>query len=327
LTRADTKGNLVRGAADITNSVWNNSSNVTRNSGTLCTFTAQNGHLKVQIPGNYHEQDTYTLSAKIRNISGNTSLTWNIDGTQTAFTIDGTLTKYSKSFTAPAFDSAFYVGIQDTNAAGHGQIEIDEIQLRKNTWSADFVEDATNYQMVIASPLTNGNRAFLFAESDQLYQFDAGANTFGPPFTVYITVMPNPWHWPGRMACLGTEVYDWFLSFEPNTVGAFRVYTTSGSPKEIVSGGGVVTSNNWHVLSVTHQNGGTCSIRHNLDAAITGTLENVGTGRVKGWGGEFSDSFYSQMYSTDLILRKGVDDATTQANYIRYLADRVGLSL
>lgn len=122
--------NLAGYSADLTNALWTKT-NTTADSATLLTFDAQNGLLSQSVTT--LDATNYTLSFKARRITGNTALKFYHNDSETgntsALTLTATLTRYSVTILGKNGGGAVLFGVQDVNAAGHGQIEITEIQV------------------------------------------------------------------------------------------------------------------------------------------------------------------------------------------------------
>lgn len=327
-TRADTLENVIR-TTDMTSGTWYKYS-VTVASASLVTFNAQNSSIEIECyRGCFDPGVSYTVSAKIRNISGNTAIQFYHNTSYSNITINNVSTYYSATFTAPASaDSGFRVGLRDPNAAGHGQIEVLEWQVRRSTMSSTYINTSgTNYNIGDRTGL--GIQAFMFQYGQALFHFSPGANITTNPWTMYFNIRPKAWEYPDRLISMGSGTYDWFLSWEPNTAGRGRMYTTGAPGTEITAPAGTFANDTWHVISAICNNGGTSSWRKNLDAAWTGAMNSVANSGIPCWPGDWADSYtyFAQYYCTDLIIRKGADDAATQENLIRYLASRCGLSL
>jgi len=128
--------NLLLWSEDVSNAGWTKT-DATADSATLLTFDAQNGLASQSITTITGVQ--YTLSFKVRRITGNTALHFYHNGltpASTAFTATATLTRYSVTVTGDGGAVSF--GIQDQNAAGHGQIELTEIQLNPGATAAEY---------------------------------------------------------------------------------------------------------------------------------------------------------------------------------------------
>ncbi len=173
LSRYDNKENLVLSSEDITSN-WTATLS-TINTATTFTITATNGRLAQDVPTVVGVQ--YSISARIRAVSGNTNINFRHVGagtSLTAITITGTLATYSATITANATSINF--GIQDTNASGFGQIEITEISFRRLIGpDADYIRSTTSRN--IAG--TNSNRAIVFDAVNDNFQSSLACNPTG----------------------------------------------------------------------------------------------------------------------------------------------------
>jgi hypothetical protein len=123
---------------DLTHASWTHTATTT-DADTL-TFTAQNDNI-TQIVATLAGV-TYRACVNIQNVSGNTALTWqhtdSATGNTTALTIDGTDTRRCVSFLGKAGGGNVTFGIQDTNAAGQGAVNV-------NYWQVEAASTATAY--------------------------------------------------------------------------------------------------------------------------------------------------------------------------------------
>lgn len=150
---------------DLTDSDWD-TTDVTVDDTTTCTFDAQNGILSQAIPT--LEDYTYTLSFDIRRISGNTALHFyhnsSATGNSTALTVTAALTRRFITIAGKTDDGYIDFGIRDEQASGQGQIEITNLQVNLggiedyvspdepqiNGWSYDGIDDLATIDAVIA---------------------------------------------------------------------------------------------------------------------------------------------------------------------------------
>lgn len=318
-TNTTASGNLMTYSENVL--FWPSPTGVTRNSATTITFTAHDGEMAQTMTGGLFETATYTFRVKLRCISGNTSLILRTGATLTPITIDGTLTEYSVSFSATVGVN-LVCGVRDSNVAGFGQIEITQSQIRKDTWSSAYV--ATTAAPILACVTPSGLRSFLFGAYQRNFIHYSTVKAITLPFTLYTTVRPV-YSSGSRLFSLGGGIYNFFISME-SSAGQYRMYTTSG-PKSVFSPGSWTTDYQWFVLSATVQSSGVSTIRKNLEEASSGTLGAINPGTVSNWGSNTYDGFACLMYSTDLIMRYGVQTAAQQENHVRFLADRVGISV
>jgi hypothetical protein len=114
------------------------------------TFTAQNDLISQDVTT--VAGVTYTLSAKIRAVTGNTALHFyhnnSATGNSTAQAVTATLTRYEVSVLGRAGGGAVSFGIQDQNAAGHGQIEIEEWQVEVASATTTYTNPAERREIV-----------------------------------------------------------------------------------------------------------------------------------------------------------------------------------
>jgi hypothetical protein len=319
-TRTDEAGNLMTYSENILS--WPSPTGVTRNSATTATFTAQNGELYQVIPVGLHETASYTFRVKLRRISGNTSLVLRTHLTDTPITIDDTLREYSTTFTATG-GADTSCAVKDPNAAGFGQIEIVEAQMRKNTWASTYV--ATTVDPILGATAPNGLRSISFGANIRNFICYSNVTTVSPPFTLYMTVRPMPWGNFGRLFSLGGGTYNFFISMETESNG-YRLYTTSGN-KSVATPASFSTDYAWFVLSATVQSSGVSTIRKNLGTPISGTLGTINPGQVQNWGSNSYDGYSARMHTTDLIIRRGIQTTNQQIAHVQFLAGRVGVAL
>jgi hypothetical protein len=156
--------NMLVQSEDITDSAYT-ATNVTQDSATTATFTAQNGVLYQDLTT--LDSQNYTLSFKARAITGNTALKFYHNGSETGntsnLTITATLTRYNVTVLGASGGGTVGFGIQDTNVSGHGQIEITEIQVEPGS-SAGTYEATTTRQYLYDwaggdDPATRGSGA------------------------------------------------------------------------------------------------------------------------------------------------------------------------
>ncbi|GAG60755.1 unnamed protein product, partial [marine sediment metagenome] len=170
---------LVTHSVDLTNAAWS-VTDVTKDSATTCTFDAQNGHISDTIATS--DNCYYYLSFKARRITGNTDIDVYFNDSETGNSVEIThASVYYWTGTAWASDTSggltaalvrYYVlvlgkagggnvtfGLQDTNAAGHGQVEFTEIQVEKLEGpsappGAELIDDVNNRTFAAASDWT-----------------------------------------------------------------------------------------------------------------------------------------------------------------------------
>ena len=129
---------VITSSEDITVSAWQKTF-ATADSPTLLTFNQQFGSLLQSLET--VEGKTYIVTADIRNISNNANIQFrhvnSATGSSQPITIDGTQKRYSTQFLGRTGGGVVSVGVNDTNAAGHGQIEITNILIEESTGRAD----------------------------------------------------------------------------------------------------------------------------------------------------------------------------------------------
>lgn len=171
------KRNLAAWSEDLTKAAWA-ATNVTKDSATTLTFTAQNGTLEQTVSS--LDGVIYTFSAKIRRISGNYSGLRMYVGSSASspayasLTITDVLTLYSFSALGRSGGGSIYPGIQDTNASGWGQIEFTEFQVTPGTLPGTYEKTEANQRLWDYSG--NANHATRGSTSD--------ADTNDPSFEV-----------------------------------------------------------------------------------------------------------------------------------------------
>lgn len=175
LTRFDTKENRILYSEDLSQSVWVATS-ATKNTRTLFTVTGASGkvlQLLNVVPGKQ-----YILSLKARAVSGNTAVCLQHAGatsTSTNITLTATLQTFSTTVTAGAGTTIDF-GIRDYNAAGFGQIEMTEIQVREASGTS------SSYVGTIAFPWIAGvgnSRALAFNGTTQTLLSSLAVNPTG----------------------------------------------------------------------------------------------------------------------------------------------------
>lgn len=330
LSRTDNKGNLAKSTEIINTGNWT-ASNVTLNSATTATFTAQNGELRQTLWAYSHEGKQLTVKFKMRNISGNTALQVRLEGSYTNFTIDSTLTEYSFTFTPSAVSAAPAIGVRDANAAGHGQFEITQFHVYisggSTPWSSTYVKNDSVDEIL---PTTNpaGLPEIGMFNNRFFFHYNVGVNGYNnPACTIYCTYRANPWKYAGRLFTFTRSLYDMIISHE-DASNKMRMYFNGPPTRDNYTGTNFVTDYEWCVLTWTITFGGACSVRKNLNTPVTGTSSNmsVGTQSLQ-WGSYSYDGAWSTVRHTELIWRFGIDSAATQEAYVRYLAGRIGITV
>ena len=304
-------------------------SNFTINTATTGTFNAQNAYCRQQIYWCGDEVGvTYVFKIKLRNITGNTNLHFyhlgSATGATTPVTIDGTLQTYTCEFLAPnPLTTSFFVGIQDQNAAGHGQIEITEWQLyRKDE------HDSTYFTNVAACPwpLRDGISAW------------AGGWGLGSGFvsprnrnhtTQLMTIYALVWlrnrtnsgyfllnNYPG--------LYGWILAHNPAN-GHLNSYAGGAWGPETTE---VLPLNQWAIVTAVY-NGASSEIR--INGRTAETMGSVGV--LPATWTELQvlyDSYgggYARMDMGEVIVRYTADATAVQDQFIAYLASLAGITL
>jgi hypothetical protein len=258
---------------DLTDAAWTHTA--TTDDADNLTFTAQNDLISQDVTT--VAGVTYTLSAKIRAVTGNTALHFyhnnSATGNSTAQVVTATLTTYSVSVLGRAGGGAVSFGIQDQNAAGHGQIEIED-------WQVELASAATTY--------TNpAERREIVADFDGVDNYALSPSLTGmtltQDFTVFAVVsgldvdaaetfvnLANP--------ATGVDYHMAYFNTDPLSL---RISSRdSGGSTE--SGVLAITPKNWHVV-VFRNIAGTLHLALGEDPAteVTHTAENpVGTPRV-----------------------------------------------
>jgi hypothetical protein len=155
----------------------------TINDATRLTISATNGRVTQDV--GVISGQVYTLSAKIKAISGNTSINFRHVGASSSLspiTITGASATYTTSVTATTAN--LNIGIQDTNGSGFGQIEITEIRLERvgvvNTDTTYF--DTTD--AIIAG--VNSNKTTIFDGSSDNLQTTLAVNPTGGMWAAFV---------------------------------------------------------------------------------------------------------------------------------------------
>lgn len=182
---SDSRNEAIPGTTeDLTHASWTHTA--TTDDADNLTFTAQNDLISQDVTT--VAGVTYTLSAKIRAVSGNTDLHFyhnnSATGNSTAQAVTATLTRYEVSVLGRAGGGAVSFGIQDQNAAGFGQIEITEWQVEVTGASGP----ATTY----VNPATGRRIVADFAVDDQAVIDNAIASSLGvDKGTVFVVANPD----------------------------------------------------------------------------------------------------------------------------------------
>ena len=151
VSRGDNRENRFTYSDDLSNAAWTKT-NVTANSALLGTFTAQNGSIARAI--STLAGQSYRFTIKARAVTGNTALTLmhtdSATGNTTAITVTAALADYTVTVLGKAAGGNVTFGLQDTNAAGFGQVEVTQ-------WSvASSLADST-YQATTTYPEYRGS--------------------------------------------------------------------------------------------------------------------------------------------------------------------------
>lgn len=246
LSRSDNRENRLLYSEDLSQTAWA-ATNVTKNDATKATFTAQNGTLLQSLVSTAGV--TYVASFQAKNISGNTALKFTATnaaaGDQQDITLTSALAQYSFTFTGKTGSGAVLVGLKDANAAGHGQIEFTQIQVRVSQADSTYIATTTypQYRGI------NGNTALVFDGVDD-YLTNSGvafSSIFGAQAKTIIAVYKTNL----------TSAYQNILAADNGTAPILRIHTTGGSIDWTDTDGGAksiktATNTNVNLVSVTH---------------------------------------------------------------------------
>lgn len=207
-----------------------------------------------------------------------------------------------------------------------------------NEWvtvSSEFIATSTSELTLFIEPVNSANTGDLFYVSDILitdvaspsaYLYYDGSNDD-------MRTPPWPLEQPESVYFAGSQVtwtdLDYIYDGGNITDMAFRqqnasgrIYLHAGSLGPYITAG---IGENFVAASVF--NGASSSNRLNLETAVTG---NAGTNAadafiIGGRGNPFGN--YANITETGVIIRSTADDAATQARFIRYLAQKGGISV
>lgn len=304
-------------------------SGFTINTPVLGTFTAQNGYIRSQIAWCGDQPGvTYVFKLKIRNISGNTNLhiyhLGSATGASTPVTIDGTLTEYTVEFLAPAAPTlAFYIGIQDQNAAGHGQIETTEWHLyRKNEHDTTYVANAN----LPGWPYRDGYAAWCggIGTSGGFNQPGSFRTHPGGPMTIYLTMwLRNRQDTNYLVLCNRPGFYTWIFGINVAT-GFLRLYSGGAWG---ANGTVAVPLKQWCVVTGVFNGPGAGFTRVNKSAADAGGVAVLPANDRTQCHFDSASGAIARVDAHEMIVRYTADNTATQDSFIEYLGGQVGLSL
>jgi hypothetical protein len=308
--------------------------NFTYNTATTGTFTALGGYCK-QTAAWTDEASTFTYKFQARRITGNTNLQILTEGApegnKTPVTLTGSLAWYSVTFTGVA-GTEIVVGIQDDNAAGHGQIEITQQHVYRSdhdgnylstlsqphggqrngvpVWQCGSVNNGSYYYV----PAANRNNAqpFTIYGSCYLRNTVTGDGGVPPNDRAWLFTGSNPTIWGQILAFDNTNLHlDSYVNLAP--------FTWQASTDVVAAGA-------WHIFTIVF-NGASSKIRLNKNAEVNVNLPvppNMNTLQIG------CEAFGNGRSATDwheVITRFTADNTATQDTFIDYMAGQVGLSV
>ena len=300
----------------------------TINSPTLGTFTAQNGYIRSQLWWCGDEPGvTYVFKFKVRAVTGNTNLhvyhVGSATGASTPVAVTGVLTEYTVEFLGPAAPTAaFYVGIQDQNAGGHGQIETTEWHLyRKNEHDTAYVQNTDTPSW----PYRLGYSAWQgwVGTSGGFNQPGSFRTHPGDPIMLYFSaylrnVAGSGW----TVLCNRPGFYTWGVNINLAN-SRMRIHGAgawSGDHPTVIGPGA------WHVFTVLF-NAGASIIRVDNGAAFAAGVNAVGNNDRTQIGFDSASGGGARFDFHELILRTTADNAALQDQFITYLGANVGLTI
>ena len=230
---------------DLENAAWT-ATNATVDSATLMTFDAQHG--KATQDCTTVDGVSYTLSFSVRRISGNTDLAFRHEESATAayssLTVTDVLTRYSVTVLGKSGGGIVLFGIQDRNAAGHGQIEVTEWQLEVGALT-DY--DASDRMVVAARGSFDGVDDYL----------DVASLALASDWSFVATIRPNDNTLRGL----------WRNGASSPNISLSESGMVSYAGGSVVLAQNVVGLLEWHTIGITLR--GT-TITHYLDGVVNG---------------------------------------------------------
>lgn len=323
---SDNDANFVASSENLTDAVWAKS-NFAAGAPTTGTFSAVGGYVRQRAVFT-DEAATFTYRFKARRISGNTDLqiltVGAPEGDKTPVTLTGTLTEYSVSFTGVA-GSEIYVGLEDDNAAGHGQIELTEQQVYRADHDGNY--------LTTGSQLKGGQRGGVpvmqcgFSSVTTAIFATGAARANAAPYTIYASVFVR--HEYDGWFLVGSNPTVWGQIIAIDIASGNRIGVYSGGPAVWQYGAApnVFVRGSWHIVTVVF-NGASSELRidkNTADSANLGAAANMNAMQV---GGEtFAGTIQTGTEFHEVILRYTADNTATQDSFIDYMASQVGLSV
>lgn len=327
------QSNLAVRSEDVSSADGWAGSNITVNDATHFTFTAQNGYLRQQIFGSYAGR-TYRITIRCRAVSGNTALKIyhlnSATGNTTSITVTGVLADYTVDVLGPATDGTLFVGLQDTNAAGHGQVEITRTHVVDTGYCSD-TSYLKNGDYIPKFPAYGGRRNFVCLPMDYGYVYNpltSGGTITASVCTVYTCqIMQAHRNAAGGGWQFGAQSPNWAavggLVDAPST---WNLYS-NGNGTRIPLG----STPTLHIpLIFTHVwNGGSSKYRLNKGAEASGT-QVWGGNITNGWS--FGGLVYPRVNGSpsmwfEMLVFNTAHNTATQDIYIDYLAARYGVTV
>jgi hypothetical protein len=316
-------GNWVKWSDDITQVTpggWA-SSNVTNQSASLFTVTANSGRCFVYIPTQQGKR--YRLSFKARRVTGNATVVFWTNGSGSGntqpLTIDGTLTQYSVEILGARSgitNGTVEMGLADAGAGGtKGQLEITNMSVQESYWDSTFV--ATSGR--VKRPALANGKQFLFTDLDA----PTSQPLLGPvvytlvqPCTLYLAMGWNDYA-TGQYFCDGGT---------NNSAGIAQTSSNPGVALRPDAAPAVDTVPVEPFIVTAIWNSASSKIQFNYGTPVTG-------GTAGGNPGGFS--LFNRVDHTrarcmdfyEAIIRSGADSTATIKMHLDYLRNRWGFSL
>jgi hypothetical protein len=326
LPSGDTRGNYVRFSEDIfVTTAWA-VSNCTKNDATHATFTAQNGYVR-QTNHYTAAGETWKLAITCRAVSGNTNLhfmhTNSPTGDTTAVAVTNVLATYTVTFLGRNTYGVIYVGIQDRNGAGWGQIEVTKWHLYRDDQSSTYIQIVDT--RALAGP-RNGTNVFTVGGS---YSWDAfmhctASRASAGPQTLYasawVTFVRSRWMMLANNPAAWDHICGCDVGPPAERLGEYHGAWFYGA------GANKITLGGWGIYTFVF-NGASSEVRLNLNAANVG---NPGANSAANrWeiGGDATVGFGFSADFHEVITRYTADNTATQDSFIEYMADQVGLTV
>jgi hypothetical protein len=308
-------------------------SNITKNDDTHFTFTAQNGYIRQPIFATYPGR-TYRLTIRCRAVTGNTALKLyhlnSATGNTTSITVTGTLADYTVDILGPATTGTLHVGLQDTNAAGFGQVEITRAHLVDTGYCSD-TSYLKNGDYIPKFPAIAAKRNFVVVPLNYGYVYNpltSGGTITASVCTIYACAMIQDHIRAGGGGgwMFASVTPNWGCAQLIDAPSTYNMYS-NGNGVRIALG----STPSLHTKYIfTHVwNGANSKYRLNKGAQASG---------AQNWGGNITNgfSFGGAVFPMvagppsmwfEMIIFTTAHDTATQDQYIDYLASRYSVTV